>query len=402
MPTYFKHIIIVDDDPFYSSLLEQLSAPFSNFPITLISNGADCIKALSLEPDLILLDYSMEGMNGIEVLRHIKRNYPDIEVVFVSSQEEVNVAVNSLKLGASDYLIKNDDVAANLEEILLRISATRKNNLAEKEIFPGKELTNGERGTLRNSRVIPFKKRDIMAWVLVIFLLQGCATQNLFQTPGIITDNASLFVSSKDYEYRIRKDDKISISIWNHNEISIGSIFDSYDGNPVYGKWVMVDHFGKISVPSIGEIPAEGCTIHELEDLLKASFTSLNDPLIEVKVLNKEVTILGELRNPGIYSVEKELNSISEVIGMAGGLDVYADQKHVRIIRKEADITLQYEVDLTRMDDFDKAGLLVLPGDVINVPSRQGKMFDRKIPTVTPFISAISVIVIVYSVFIKK
>ena len=402
MTTYFKHIFIVDDDPFYSSLLEQLSVPFSDSPISLFSSGADCIKALSLQPDLILLDYSMEGMNGIEVLRQIKRDYPAIQVVFVRSQEEVNVAVNSLKLGAADYLIKNDEVAVNLEEILFRLGAIRENNSSEKEIYPGNEITDSERKISPINQVTHSGKRNLLGAVLLIFLLQSCSTQNLFETPGIKTNNALLFASSNDYEYHIRKDDKISISIWNHNEMSIGSIFDALDGNQSYGKWVMVDHFGNITVPSLGEIPAEGCTIHELEDLLKASLTSLKDPVIEVKVLNKEVTLLGELRTPGIYPVEKERNSISEVIGMAGGLDIYADQKHVRIIRKEDDITQQYEVDLTRMDDFDKASLLVLPGDVINVPSRKGKMFDRKIPTVTPFISAISVIVIVYSVFIKK
>src|SRR6185295_4067013 len=161
MTSYFKHIFIVDDDPFYSSLLEQLSAPFSDSPITLISSGADCIKALPLEPDLILLDYSMEGMNGIEVLRHIKRNYPAIEVVFVSSQEEVNVAVSSLKLGAADYLIKNDDVARNLEEILFRLNAARENISPEKEILRGKRIPNREKKTVPVNQVTPFKRRNL-------------------------------------------------------------------------------------------------------------------------------------------------------------------------------------------------------------------------------------------------
>src|SRR4029079_2350580 len=130
--TFFKNIFIVDDDPFYLSLLEKLSAPFSNSAISLFTNGPDCLKALSAEPEVILLDYSMEGMNGIEVLRRIKRTHPDIEVVFISSQEEVDVAVNSLKLGAAEYLIKNDDLANNLEDILINLNAKRKNNLLEK------------------------------------------------------------------------------------------------------------------------------------------------------------------------------------------------------------------------------------------------------------------------------
>jgi polysaccharide export outer membrane protein len=239
--------------------------------------------------------------------------------------------------------------------------------------------------------------------VLVIFLLQSCTTQNLFETPEIKTRNTYLFSSSDNYEYHIRKDDKLNISIWNHNDLSVGSIFDVAPGNEEFGKWVMVDHYGKITVPYLGEIQVEGCTIQQLETLLKDSFdTTIKDPVIIVKVLNKEVTILGEVRNPGAYLIDKEKNSISEIIGRAGGLDVYADQKQVKLIRKDENGTQQYQFDLTRMDDFDKANLLVMPGDVLNIPSRKGKMFDRKIPTVSPFIAAISLIVVFYSLVLKK
>lgn len=130
-------IFLVDDDPFFLSVCEQYlhNSGFAN--ITKFESSTDFLNNLKLQPDLIFLDYSMDSLNGIETLKKIKRFNPDSFVVFISGQENIDVAVNALKYGAFDYLIKNqiseEKIKAVLEKgILLKNILARKN---KKSVF---------------------------------------------------------------------------------------------------------------------------------------------------------------------------------------------------------------------------------------------------------------------------
>jgi len=111
-------IFLVDDDPFFLSVCEQYlhNSGFAN--ITKFKSSTDFLNNLQLQPDLIFLDYSMDSLNGIETLKKIKRFNPDSFVVFISGQENIDVAVNALKYGAFDYLIKNQISEEKIKTVL--------------------------------------------------------------------------------------------------------------------------------------------------------------------------------------------------------------------------------------------------------------------------------------------
>lgn len=111
------NILIVDDDVFIGSLLEgQLkSRGFRN--CSTVQTGKECIRVLD-KTDLILLDYYLEFENGMDVLRDIKRLKPNLPVIFLSGQEFVSVAIQSIKLGAYDYVEKSELNYAALIELI--------------------------------------------------------------------------------------------------------------------------------------------------------------------------------------------------------------------------------------------------------------------------------------------
>lgn len=113
---------IVDDDPFCSSAYEQHLNNIGFYDIYYFQNGDECLDNLFLKPDIILLDHNMDNLSGFEVLKKIKRFDPNIYVVMISGQDEINVAVESLKYGAFDYVIKDNSVCEKLNEIIQRIS----------------------------------------------------------------------------------------------------------------------------------------------------------------------------------------------------------------------------------------------------------------------------------------
>ena len=149
-------------------------------------------------------------------------------------------------------------------------------------------------------------------WVmccLLLGLLASCKTNNLFKTEshaGVKTDS-SFFQVTDAYQYRIRQNDKMNISIWNNDDISVGSIFGIYNSSEGYGKWLMVDANGKIPIPQVGDIKVEGLTVLEAKALLEQTLSkTIVHPVIDIKILNKEVTMLGEVKNPGKIQLEKD------------------------------------------------------------------------------------------------
>jgi len=128
--TQFK-FFIVDDDVFCANVYNQYLVNMNYNDITHYSNGSDCIDNLHLKPDIIFLDHNMEDINGFEVLKKIKRYDPNIYVVMISGQENIETAVDALKYGAFDYVIKGNDVYEKLELIISKIIAVKeqlKNN----------------------------------------------------------------------------------------------------------------------------------------------------------------------------------------------------------------------------------------------------------------------------------
>ena len=103
-----QKIFIVDDEPYCLHLLEQYLSNLGYKEVHSFSNSADCLNRLTDEPDFIFLDYNMDNLNGIDLLKKIKRFNPNIIVLFVSSQEKIGIAVDALKFGALDYIIKED------------------------------------------------------------------------------------------------------------------------------------------------------------------------------------------------------------------------------------------------------------------------------------------------------
>jgi polysaccharide export outer membrane protein len=71
------------------------------------------------------------------------------------------------------------------------------------------------------------------------------------------------------YEYKIRKDDKITLSVWGQDDLSVGSVYGIYNSNEVYGKWLLVDINGNIEIPRLGTTNVIGKTIPELKEEIK-------------------------------------------------------------------------------------------------------------------------------------
>lgn len=107
-------IFVVEDSLVYKDLIVGYlkSKNFQN--IKTFKSGEEVLKMLDLKPDLIVLDYSFEGISGLELMKKVKEDHPEIDFIFLSAQNDVEVAVKIMRMGAADYIIKNEKAPHNL------------------------------------------------------------------------------------------------------------------------------------------------------------------------------------------------------------------------------------------------------------------------------------------------
>jgi len=249
--------------------------------------------------------------------------------------------------------------------------------------------------------------RSLLHFALSFCILSqiiSCKTQALFEqakeTSYPSSDSLFLQVTSGN-QYIIRKDDKLNISIWNNDDISVGSIYGIYNSDAGYGKWLLVDANGEISIPKLGNMKVIGLTLIQLKALLAQKLSeTIKQPVIDVKVLNKEVTVLGEVKTPGKIHLEKENYTLTDIIGMVGDFDLYGNKSKVQVIRIVNDTPRSIEVDLTTMKGYQKNNIQILPGDVVYVTPRKSKEWDKRAGSIIiPAASAITAMLLIFKTF---
>ncbi len=117
-----QKIFIVDDDPFWIELLKEILNDLGYNNIDGFESGEDCMKNINLQPSVIFLDYQMENSDGIATLKSIKEYYADICVIFTTAKEDINVAVNAMRHGSFDYLLKTNVTKKEVQSILKKVA----------------------------------------------------------------------------------------------------------------------------------------------------------------------------------------------------------------------------------------------------------------------------------------
>jgi two-component system, OmpR family, response regulator len=129
-------LFLVDDDVVFLKSLEMEFLERGNFDIETYVSGERCIANLSNKPDIIILDYLLDGtdknaMHGIATLDKIKAFNADIPVIMLSAQDKIDVAVNCMHHKAFDYVVKSETAFLRLQKVITSVVHLRK---IEKEL----------------------------------------------------------------------------------------------------------------------------------------------------------------------------------------------------------------------------------------------------------------------------
>ena len=117
-----QKIFIVEDDTFYAELLKNEIEKNRLGEVKSFSSGESFMNNLFKMPDIVLLDHNLGSMLGVDILKKIKSLNPNIQVIILSAQVKMKVAITSLKFGAYDYVEKNDFAFDRIKALIKNIT----------------------------------------------------------------------------------------------------------------------------------------------------------------------------------------------------------------------------------------------------------------------------------------
>lgn len=183
-------------------------------------------------------------------------------------------------------------------------------------------------------------------------------------------------VKIKYTQYKIKVDDILRIDVGSDNPETMlafqpnsSNLLSNNKETLVYSGY-QVNSKGFIQFPNIGELKVIDNTIEEVRDLIYNIIVQrdiLLNPFVDVKLLNSNFTILGEVVKPGKYDYLKNNINLLEAIGMAGDLTINGDRKKIKIIRDNQKKTKVFTVDLTKSKFINQEGFQIFSGDIIIV-----------------------------------
>jgi polysaccharide export outer membrane protein len=216
-------------------------------------------------------------------------------------------------------------------------------------------------------------KLRIFLYCMIIIAVSSCVPQRkliYLQDKGKKSEaNLNEFVREKIEELAIQPGDELFIRVSSSDErptpFSTSSEFAMGDITLVS---YTVDEQGYIKFPYIGEIKLINMSLQEASDSIESLLTQfLYLPSVYVRFVNKNVTILGEVRSPGVYTFYNKQLSVLQAIGYANDITTFGDRQNVMLIREENGVIKKHYIDLTKNDVLTSDMYVIKPNDILYV-----------------------------------
>ncbi|OIN58805.1 polysaccharide biosynthesis/export family protein [Arsenicibacter rosenii] len=161
----------------------------------------------------------------------------------------------------------------------------------------------------------------------------------------------------------------------------------------------LVDNAGNIEMPLMGKIKVAGSTTSQVADLIRGKVTTyLKEPTVNVRNTSFQVSVLGEVTRPSMYSIPNEQITLPQAIGLAGDLTVYGRRDNVLVIREENGQKIFARIDLRQRDLFKSPFYYLHPGDIVYVEPGNARVASadnayRILPIILSALSIVAIIV---------
>jgi polysaccharide biosynthesis/export protein len=248
--------------------------------------------------------------------------------------------------------------------------------------------------------------KQFLSSVLFFLVLTSCITQRKLEYIQDSNKEIKTFDESEIPDYKLKSNDELYISINSLDEATanvFSNITQPLQSLDPYGASLLsypVDKEGYLLLPLIGNIFVKGKTLPEVSSILKDSLNHiLNQPIVKVKLVNRYVSVLGEVRNPGHYPFSQEKFTILDALSLAGDITNYSNLEKVILIRNENGKNILANLNLTKTDVLASEFYYLRPNDIVYIkPLRRNKFWDLRQVPLTLLLSAITTGLLIYEI----
>jgi polysaccharide biosynthesis/export protein len=217
------------------------------------------------------------------------------------------------------------------------------------------------------------------------------------------------YAEAKIPDYKLKPNDELSINIKSLDDpaTNVFQTLGNQQGSSGYTTpysasltSYMIDKTGFIQLPVIGNMYVKDKTIPEVISML-TGFTDniLSSPTVTIKLVNRYVSVLGEVARPGNFSYAYEKLNVFDALGLAGDITTYGDRDDVMLVRNENGKNLRINIDLTSADLMASEYYYLRPNDMIYVKPMHKKFWGLAQFPWTVLLSTISTVILIYTVF---
>lgn len=262
---------------------------------------------------------------------------------------------------------------------------------------------------LQNIRMTGFFRNKVfIVYLTFLSILSSCITQKNVEYLHSNNKDIEAFVEASVNEYKLKPNDELYIQISSLDDaaanifsntgqqlLSIGTI-------QPYGASLLsytIDKEGYVLLPVIGKLLVMDKTISEVSEMLKESLTNiLSQPIVSVKLVNRFVSVLGEVRNPGHFSFSQDKLTVFDAIGYAGDITDFGNRQEVILIRNENGKNLRINVNLTESDILASEYYYLRPNDIVYIMPLRKKFWDLRQFPYSIILSTITTALLIYSI----
>ncbi len=254
----------------------------------------------------------------------------------------------------------------------------------------------------------------IIAFLIISIIFTSCAGTSKVAYFQNVQD-ASFKSTLATTEAPIQRNDILSITISSLNA-EASAVFNpasstvtkigTSSGSDVLAGGYLVGPDGNIQLPIVGNVTAAGLTKKELKESVTNILLTkklLIDPIVDIRYLNFEVTVIGEVGKPTVITVPSEKISLIKALGLAGDLTIYGRRDNILLIREENGQRITRHVDLNSSEFLNSPYYYLQPNDVVYVEPNKTKVASssRSQQLVPIILSSLSIIVVVVTSIIK-
>lgn len=254
---------------------------------------------------------------------------------------------------------------------------------------------------------IPLKSYALLLGLL-LFLFSGCVTKRDIEYLQKNNRTPKSFKESEFLDYRLKPNDELYVRV-NSLDDPLTNVFSTATGrqsayadnlSPYSASLTsyVINKEGYLSLPLVGDIYAKDKTLSEVNIILTDSLSHiLSQPIVTIKLVNRFVSVLGEVRVPGHYTYSQEKLTIFDALGLAGDMVKYSNRKDVILTRNENGKNMLVSLDLTKPEILESEYYYIRPNDIIYVKPLEKRVWGTPEFPFALILSTLTFTILLYS-----